>query len=674
MTISLENAVVYDEECLPNCWTLAAEMLNSDVKSVWEISEYRDDRQALRQWLNWLAENQIPMIGFNNLGYDYPMLHLLWKDPSLSYQQLYAKNQAIIGGSFDDRFRHMIWASDRLAPQIDLMTLHHFDNKAKTTSLKALQVNMRSKSVLESAVPFGVPVSNVDVDKDLIPYNQHDVSETKRFAKYSLPAIEFRVGLVDRFSVDCLSWNDTKIGEKMLEQRLGENVCYDMSSGKKRRRQTMRSQIALKDIIFPYITFKNPEFQRIHQFMLAQVLQPEDAADPDSPIVTKGVFTDLHADVGGLTFHFGTGGVHASVEAQRFVATADWLIRDIDVASLYPSIAIVNKLAPEHLGTAFIAEYSKIPEERALHAKGTYMNAALKLAANGAWGKSNSMWSVFYDPQYAMTVPINGQLLICMLVEWLLEVPTISLVQANTDGVTYMIHKDHLETARTIEKQWQDFTMLTLEEVHFSRFFIRDVNNFVGEDVKGKLKQKGCYWHPDPANYADSISNASPPAWHKDFNPTIVPRAAVAAMVHGIDPSVFIRSHTDPFDFLMRVKVGRSDHLFIGDVEQQRVTRYYVAREGGTMVKISPPAAGGVIGQWKRAHNVTKAEYERVMAETGGQWDERVCTKNKSKWTERRTTIESGYQVQQCNDVDSFRFDNINYEYYIAEARKLIVV
>ena len=124
---------------------------------------------------------------------------------------------------------------------------------------------------------------------------------------------------------------------------------------------------------------------------------------------------------------------------------------------------------------------------------------------------------------------------------------------------------------------------------------------------------------------------------------------------------------------MMRVKINRTDHLFIGDVEQQRVTRYYVARQGGAMVKISPPASGGVIGQWKRAHNITKVEYERVMAETGGQWDKRVCTKNKSKWTERRTTIESGYQVEQCNDVDSFRFDNINYEYYIAEARKLIV-
>lgn len=671
--ITLDNAIVYDEETFPNCWTLQMECLHNEQRAVWEISEFRDDRHELRQWLNWLAANQVPMISFNGESYDYPMLHYLWTNPDATYHDLYRKNVEIIDGSFDNRFAHTIWARDRLAPQIDLMKVHHFDNKAKITSLKALQVNMRAKTVMESTVPFGAPVTAAQVETDVLPYGFHDVSETKRFAWQSMGAIEFRLGLVDQFGVECLSWNDTKVGEKMLEQRLGDDVCYDRSSGRKQRRQTVRTKIALRDIIFPYVQFQNPEFQRVHRFMLDQVLTPEDAADPDSPIKTKGVFTDLHATVGGLTFHFGTGGVHASVEAQRFHATDEWLIRDIDVASLYPSLAIVNKLAPEHLGSAFTTEYAKIPVERALHAKGTYMNAALKLAANGAWGKSNSMWSVFYDPQYAMTIPINGQLLICMLVEWLLTVPTIGLIQANTDGVTYTIHRDHLDAARAIEKRWQDYTMLVLEDAAYSRMWIRDVNNYVAEDTKGKLKQKGAYWHPDPQDYAGSISNASPPAWHKNFNPVIVPRAAVLAMVHGIDPAAIIRAHTDPFDFMLSVKVNRSDSLYIGDAPQQRVTRYYVSTDGAPMIKVAPPVAGGVIGQWKRANGVTKAQYDAEMLRTGGEWSETVCTKNKSRYTERRTAIEAGHLITQCNDVSDFRFDNVNYDYYVNEARKLVI-
>lgn len=674
MTITLEHAVAYDIETLPNCITVAAESLNSDARAVWEISQYRDDRHLLRQWFNWLHENQVPMIGFNSEGFDYPVLHVLWNNPQATYAELYAKSQQIIGGGDDDRFAHTIWPRDRFAPQIDLYKLHHFDNKSKRTSLKALQVNMRSASVVESAVPFGVDVAQVDVDTKLIPYNQHDVSETKQFAKYSMGAIEFRLGLVDQFGVECLSWNDTKIGEKMLEQRLGDDVCYDRSSGRKQRRQTPRSRIALRDIIFPYVQFQTPEFQRVHAFMMDQVLTPEDIGDPDAPIKTKGVFTDLHADVGGIRFDFGTGGVHASVENKRFQADAEWMIRDIDVAALYPSIAIVNRLAPAHLGQAFVAEYARLPAERKQHAKGTYMNAALKLAANGAYGKSNSLFSFLYDPQFTLQITINGQLMLCMLAEWLLTVPSVSLISANTDGITYMIRREHLAAAQQIEKQWQDYTQLVLEDAEYQRLWIADVNSYVAEYTDGKLKQKGRYWTTGTAGtYAESISLSSPPAWHKDLSNQVSIRAAVAAMVHGVPPEAFIAAHSDPFDFFLRAKVGRSDTLLLGDREMQRVTRYYVAHHGAPLVKVSPPVAGGVVGQWKRANGVTKAEYERVMRETGGEWDERVCTRNRSKYTERRTTFEAGWNVAECNDAADFSFDNLNREYYVNEARKLII-
>ena len=338
-----------------------------------------------------------------------------------------------------------------------------------------------------------------------------------------------------------------------------------------------------------------------------------------------------------------------------------------------PNVAIVNRLAPEHLGQAFIAEYGKIPTERKTHAKGTYQNAALKLAANGAWGKSNSKFSIFYDPKYAMTIPINGQLMICMLAEWLSTVPTLQFIQANTDGITYRIHKTMQPRAIEICEQWEAYTLLKLEYARYSRMWIRDVNNYVAEDTKGKLKQKGAYWHPDPLNYAESISNASPPCWYKDLGNIVSTRAAIVAMVYGVDPETFIRSHTDPFDFMCRIKVDRASQLTLGGQPIQSVTRYYVAIEGGTMAKRSPPPAGHAIGQWKRAPKVIKAEYDRVMAETGGEWDARVCTKAKTKYDNVVTAIQAGWKVAECNDASAFRFGNVNYDYYIAEAKKLII-
>lgn len=478
----LSQAIVYDNECLSNIFTLCAEPLFGDAPpTVWEISEFRDDRQHLLQWLIWCQQNSIPMIGFNNEGYDYALLHMFMLNPHATYQELHAKSQSIITSGYgDDRWAHQIWPRDRFAPQIDLFKIHHFDNHAKSTSLKALQFAMRAESVVESSIPFDRPVTFEEVDGELIPYNKHDVKETKRFAFFSLDAIKFRLTLVPQFGIECLNWNDTKIGEKMLEQRLGDNLCYDRSSGHKVRRQTIRTKIALRDIIFPYVRFENPEFQRVHGFMLDQVLTPDDMDDPEAEIVTKGVIK-VTAHVGGLEFHFGTGGMHASVPPQRLIADDEWLIRDIDVAALYPSLSNVNQLAPEHLGPRFITEYAKLPAERATHAKGTPLNALFKLASNGAWGKSGNKYSAFFDLAYFLSMPINGQLLICMLVEWLLAVPTISLIQVNTDGITYRIHRDHLDAAKEIEKRWEEYTYLKLESAHYSRMWIRDVNNYISE-------------------------------------------------------------------------------------------------------------------------------------------------------------------------------------------------
>ena len=686
--MNLDQAVVYDIETFPNAFTLDAELLHQDIGSTWEISHFRDDRQKLFEWFNWLNQTQTAMIGFNSEHFDYPVIHFLMKNPNATVEQIYEFAMQIISGT--NRFANMVWQSDRFAPQIDLFKIHHFDNRAKTTSLKALQINMRSHTVSDpigTEIALGENLSEQQIQQILIPYNKHDVRETKRFAHYSLPAINFRIGLLDKLQGDVMNFNDTKIGAKILEQRLGKEMCYEYVNNRKQPRQSVRHQIALNDIIFPYVFFNNPEFKRVLDYLKSQTLSSEEIQNLEtgetelSQIKTKGVFSGLKANVGGIDFKFGTGGIHASVEKQKIIATEEWLIRDIDVASLYPSIAVVNKLRPEHLGEAFSVEYEGLLTERRTHKKGTVENASLKLAANGTYGNSNNKFSVFYDPKFTMTITINGQLMLCMLAEMLLEVPTVQFIQVNTDGITYRIHKDHVAQAEQVEKTWDNYTMLTLESGYYSRMWIRDVNNYISEDKQEpgdnkppKLKQKGAYWHPDPFNYAASISNSGPPAWHKDFNPVVVTKAAVAAMTQGIDPELFIRTQHDPFDFMLRVKVDRASKLMIGANQVQSTTRYFIAVNGSEMKKISPPAKGAVVGAFKRANKLTDVFYNQIMNEIGpGVWDERIHTKNKSKNKIREMSINAGWKVAECNRATDFDFNNLNYDWYIAEAKKLII-
>lgn len=673
--MNLADAIVYDEETFPNTFTLAVEGLNNNFNAVWEISHFRDDRAQLFEFLQHLSRAQIPMIGFNNLGFDYIVLHFLIENPHATVEQLYAKSQEIF--SNQNRFPMTIWADKRHIPQIDLFKMMHFDNKAKSTSLKYLQINMRTDSVEDMPIEHGTMLTKEQVDNLIVPYNRHDVAETKRFALHNMDAMNFRASLIPQFGPEVMNWNDTKIGEQTVIKRLGEELCYDYSTGRKQMRQTPRAQIALRDVIFPYIRFDNPEFQRVLEYLQRQVLRGDEVTDGEySSIKTKGVFTDLKAHVGGVDFHFGVGGIHGSLERKRITATGEWLIRDIDVASLYPSIAIKNNLAPAHLGSAFVQIYSELPKERKKwqqeKGKKCAEANALKLAANGVYGKSNSAYSPFYDPQFTMTITVNGQLLLCMLAEKLMTVPTLQVLQINTDGITYYIHRSYEILAERMCRDWEILTKLTLEDADYNRVWLRDVNSYIAESKDGSLKLKGAYWSPDPLDYAGSISNSQPPSWYKDLSNPISVRAAVAHMIHGVDIEQYIRMCTNPYDFMLGIKVRAGDTLLHdGKPQQRRGTRYYVSTNGAAMTKHAP--ALGPIGGFKKANSVSDAEYQRVMRETGGQWDERVCTKNKSRYESRENAVQAGYLVTICNNVKDFRFDNINYAWYIQEAAKLVI-
>lgn len=655
--------ITYDVEIFPNVFTLSAcEHCRSETMFTWEISFRRDDRNWLFQWFNYLAANQVEMIGFNNLSFDYPIIHFLYRNPTCTVADLYVLAQRIIASQNYDRFEFQVWQSERFAPQIDLYKIHHFDNIAKRTSLKALEFAMRSDHVLEMPVETGTVLTADQIDTLIVPYNRWDVRETDRFAAISEPNIEFRREMSQHLRGDVLNFNDTKIGKQLIEQRLGEELCFTRNhTGRKVARQTFRDRIALGDIIFPYIEFHHPEFRRILDYLKAQVITE-----------TKGVFSDVTANIDGFAFNFGTGGIHGSVASKVFRADDEHAIEDIDVAALYPSIAIENGLFPAHLGTRFVEVYRDIREERKKYKRGTVMNAALKLSANGAYGDSNNVYSVLYDPQFTMSITVNGQLLLCMLAEWLMTVPTLEIIQINTDGITYRIKRHHQATAKQIRDRWQGFTRLILEDAQYSRVFIRDVNNYCAETTEGKRKLKGAYWYP--AKFPDDISNASPSAWYKDLSALVVPRAVEAAMFDGIPPEIFIPMWRDRFDFMIRAKVNRGSNLFIGDRPVQSMQRYYIARRGAPLRKVSPPVAGATPGDWKRKNGISDAEYHRIKGDLpAGQWDARIHTGNKSKYEDRETSFQAGWLVADCNVANDFNWSNVDYRWYIEEARKLII-
>ena len=615
--------LVYDVETYPNVFTCACRFYGTTDRRVFEISSRRNDIKLFIQFLDYLRTNKIPMVGFNNLSFDYPVIHYIIKhQDTITPALIFDKADYIIKTSWDDRFSNIIWEKDQYVPQIDLYKVHHFDNPAKATSLKIIEFNLRMKTIEDLPYPPGSWLSYDEID-NLIPYNFHDVDATHDFLKKSMPQIEFRKILSEKYDQNMMNYNDTKIGKNYFINELEKNspgCCYDTSSGSRKVKQTKRKIIRFSDILFPYIKFTNPEMQRVHNWFLNKSITSSG---------TKGDFK-VSATIRGFEFVFGTGGIHGSIDPCVVSADGDYIIKDIDVKSYYPNLGIRNRLYPEHLSENFCDIYEKLYNERQTHKKGTPENAMLKLALNGTYGDSNSEYSPLYDPQYTMAITINGQLLLCMIAEVLMSYPDITMIQINTDGLTIKMPKQIEGWVQNVIQWWEKLTRLELEEVNYSRFFVRDVNNYIAEYPDGKVKRKGAYEYELD--------------WNQNQSALVVQKAAEALLLHDKNPAQFIAEHTDIFDFMLRTKVPRSSKLISVDYDgneyqEQNVTRYYVSYFGRDLLKVMPPTV-----------NQLKKNPQAGLRYIG---------------------IQAGYKCTVCNDIDHAVIDDINHEWYLKEVRKL---
>lgn len=613
----MSNDWVYDLETYPNVFTMAVEHADAPIKLSYEISDQHNDSAAILAFVQHIQDTGGRMVGFNNLAFDYPVLHTLIRMGRSDAATLYAKAMAIIQGQDDDdRWMHTVKPTDRAVPQIDLFKIHHFDNKARSTGLKALEFNMRADSIEDLPFPVGTVLTPEQIVV-LKRYNAYDTAQTKAFLGHTREMIAFREEMTRLHpGNDWINFNDTKIGKEFFILKLEEAgiPCYDYGSKGRTPRQTPRPQIKLRDAILPWIKFEQSEFNRVLDWLRRQVITE-----------TKGVFEDLSATINGFSFVFGTGGIHGSVESEIIESDDEYTIVDLDVTSYYPTLAIVNEFFPAHLGKAFCYIYKDLFEQRKKHPKKSAISAMLKLALNGVYGDSNNRFSVFYDPLYTMTITLNGQLLLCLLAEMIMKIEGVRLIQVNTDGLTARVRRDQMVQVEHARTEWQRITGLQLEEAIYKSMMIRDVNNYIAVYEDGGVKRKGAYeWKVQ---------------WHQNAGGLVIPKVVEKVLVDGAPIRETVENWPDIMDFMLRVKVPRSSHLVSEvagqePVKQQNTCRYYIAKGGVSLFKWMPPTA-----------------------------------RKPNEW--RKIGVESGWGVQICNDIRDAGKLPIDFEYYIREVEKL---
>ena len=133
---------IYDLECYPNCFTVAIVRADGKHERVFEMSNFNNESEGFLNCIKYLIDNEQRMVGFNNLGFDYPIVHELYKlhlegsfpkTGRMIAKKAYSLAQKQIDATKGGGFPNIIWDNDQFVQQLDLYKIHHFDRDWETT-------------------------------------------------------------------------------------------------------------------------------------------------------------------------------------------------------------------------------------------------------------------------------------------------------------------------------------------------------------------------------------------------------------------------------------------------------------------------------------------------------------------------------------------------------------
>ncbi len=563
MKIKGKTVVVYDIESFYNVFSCTTYNTETKETEVFEISQRKNN---LATMLLHFADKTNIFCGYNNIHYDNIIINLLFQTSDKVLHSDYTK---VCKGIFN--YSKAIIADELPVGYKELKYAKYFDSFDLLTmlfssklrvGLKEMQVTMQYPNVQEFEGDFDAPLPVERID-EMLSYNLNDVMSTNELLNRCKADIELRLGIEQEYGVDVLSKDGMSIGTEILK------IKYLQKTGKSwweiKDLRTPCDEIDLSKVIFDVVHFNTP----ILQELLSELKQQKVSAG------RKGY--EKHFLLGDLEITVGVGGIHSKNNPEIIKPKSNELLLDSDVNSLYPSLIISYGLVPPHLGKEFLDIYAQVREERlyAKRNKQKVKNQTLKLALNGATGNYQNEHSWLYSPETVMKIRMNGQLLLLMLAEKLIAL-NARIIQVNTDGILYTIPKD--APYQEALKQWEEETKLTLETEEFEAFYQYAVNDYlaVGKGYnatkdKSLLKMKGLF--------IDKVSLG------KGMQPMIIPKAINAYFADGIPIEQTIKNSRDINDFLTYQKVGKQFYVEMNGKKITNINRYYCVNNGYYLYK-----------------------------------------------------------------------------------------
>lgn len=611
MIIKGKTVIVYDIEVFPNFFHCTCKDTESNELYLFEISERKTQISELTDFF--LNKDRL-FCGYNNHHYDDTLVNYIvdycslleQKHYVIATQSIFNLSQTIIGSEDGNIERYKKWKYAKYFDSMDLLTMM-FSSKLRV-GLKEMQLTMRYHNVLEYDGNFNDYVNPKDYQK-IIEYNINDVESTTNLLQRlaNKGEIDLRLFIEEEYGFNALSMDSVKFGETILAKKVCEELHID-----KRQLETMRSpmdNVPLKDVILPFIQYKNPKLQSVLEDMKKQVVSSKERKSYENKFV-----------ISNTRYSIGVGGIHSINTPRIYVPKNDEYIGHLDVASMYPSFIVQYGWFPTHLGKAGLDVYIQLYTERlqAKHSGQKLKNLALKLVLNSVTGKMQQETSWLYDPKSVFKIRINGQLILLMLVDILLQY-NCEIIQVNTDGVMFIAKKDQESDIMESVSKLEQLTKLSFEADRYEAFYQYAVNDYFGVTDKNEIEKRGMF-------ITESVLG-------KGLAPTIIPKAVIAYLTKNIPLEKTIRECNDIYEFLMAQRVDKKFKVEYNNHYIQRINRYYASTNGYWLYKVKETEDG--------------LSYENMLKKSG------VTILNK---------------IDDTSTLDK----NINYAYYLSEARKIV--
>lgn len=626
MWIREDRAVVYDIEVFPNVFHAVLYDTEYKTRICIEISERRNDLEDLLVLFT-EKDNKI-FVGYNNHHYDDVIINYIidYKEKltGLPYwricQSIFNLSSYIVKDEEGSRERLKRWKYAHYFKSMDLLTMQ-FSQKLRV-GLKTMQVTMHYKNVQEYDGDFDQFLPSEKID-EMIAYNVNDVESTTELLSRLKDQVELRLFIEQEHGIDCLSMDSVKMAETFLLEKYSEKSGIPKNVIKEMR--SPMDYIPLKDVILPFIRYKNPKLQDVLEDMKKQTVYSKERKGYENKFVISNV-----------VYSVGVGGIHSIHTPKIFHPGEDEFIGHADVASMYPSLLIEYQWGPRHLGKLFCDLFAGLKAERleAKHTGQKVKNMFLKIVLNSPTGKMQQEVSWMYDPFNVFKIRINGQLILLMLVDRLLELGC-EIIQVNTDGVVYRAKNALRERIQEAISEVERITRLEFESDEYEAFYQYAINDYFGVLKGGEIEEKGMFITKTKLG--------------KGLAPVVIPKAIIAYFTKNIPVEEFIKNDRDIKDFLMSQAVDKKFEVWHGEHRVQRINRFYASTNGPYIFKrkFNQENVGKYIGEW-----------DNVRIDDG--------------WSEQNMLTKSGVTI--LNKFDDLPIENrkINYRYYISEAKKVI--